>query len=59
MDIRTGIIPFSEVITKDRLVKKEDTDFDNDILRKRAETAAIRLTLEEIGMRLNDFLTKE
>ena len=56
MDIRTGIIPHSEVVTRDFLTQKTEKDLDNNELRKRAEQTAIGLTLEEIGKRLTDFL---
>ncbi len=58
MDIRTGIIPHSEVVTKDFLTQKIDKDLSNNDLRKRAEQAAILLTLEEIGGKLRKFLKK-
>jgi hypothetical protein len=55
MDIRTGLIPFSTVITKDFLTKtlKDETI---DEARKRAEKEAIVLTLIEAGQRVNGFL---
>ncbi len=56
MDIRTGIIPHSEVITKDFLTQKSDKDLGNNDLKKRAEQAAVLLTLEEIGEKLTNFL---
>jgi hypothetical protein len=57
MDIRTGLIPFSTVITKDFLTKtlKDETI---DEARKRAEKEAIVLTLIEAGQRVNDFLLR-
>lgn len=56
MDIRTGIIPHSEVITKDHLAFKSDVDIDNNELKKRAEKLAVLLTLEDIGKKLMVFL---
>ena len=56
MDIRTEIIPHSEVVTKDFLTQKTAKDLSNNDLRKRAEQAAILLTLEEIGEKLREFL---
>lgn len=58
MDIRTGIIPHSEVVTKDFLTQKLEEDAGNNDLKKRAEQAAILLTLEEIGEKLTNFLKK-
>lgn len=55
MDIRTGIIPHSEVVTKDFLTPKTDKDLVNTELKRRAEQAAILLTLEQIGQLLGQF----
>ena len=58
MDIRTGIIPHSEVVTEDFLTEKSDLDLDDGELRKRAEKEAILLALNKIGSRLTDFLAE-
>ncbi len=59
MDIRTGVIPFSDVLTHDVLKKKDDEDFNNDELRKRAIQEASKLTLESLGNDLIDFFKNE
>jgi len=59
MDIRTGVIPFSDVLTHDVLKKKEDEDFNNDELRKRAIQEASQMTLESLGNDLIDFFKNE
>ena len=59
MDIRTGVIPFSDVLTHDVLKKKEDEDFNNDELRKRAIQEASKMTLESLGNDLIDFFKNE
>jgi hypothetical protein len=59
MDIRTGVIPFSDVLTHDILKKKDDEDFNNDELRKRAIQEASKLTLESLGNDLIDFFKNE
>lgn len=56
MDIRTGIIPHAEVVTKDFFTKKTETDLNDRELNKRAERTAVLLTLEDIGLKLSDFL---
>jgi hypothetical protein len=57
MDIRTGLIPFSTVITKDFLTKTlKDESIEE--ARKRAEKEAIVLTLIEAGQRVNGFLLR-
>ena len=56
MDIRTGLVPFSTVITKDFYTKvlKDETQ---DEARKRAEKEATILTLIEVGQRVNSFMS--
>lgn len=55
MDIRTGLVPFSTVVTKDyytKVIKDESQDE----TRKRAEREAVILTLVEIGKQIDTFL---
>jgi hypothetical protein len=59
MDIRTGVIPFSDVLTHDVLKKKEDEDFNNDELRKRAIQEASQMTMESLGNDLIEFFKNE
>lgn len=59
MDIRTGVIPFSDVLTHDVLMKKEEEDFNNDELRRRAIQEASVKTLESLGNDLIDFFKFE
>ena len=56
MDIRTGLVPFSTVITKDFYTKvlKDET---RDEVRKRAEKEATVLTLIEVSQRVNIFMS--
>ena len=56
MDIRSGIVPYSEVITRDKLVSKIETDLNEEDTRKRAERETILIVLEEIADRLAQFL---
>lgn len=56
LDVRTGLVPFSTVVTKDQLSKKQDADLDNNEASNRIQKEAVLLTLEEIGKQLNDFL---
>ena len=58
LDTRTGVIPHSSVVTRDSLVVKEKEDWTNEELRKRAENAAISLSLVETGRRVADFLER-
>lgn len=59
MDIRTGVIPHSSVVTKENFTKKLSTDLSVDETRKRAETGAVIQTLLESGKRVADFLQEE
>lgn len=56
MDTRTGVIPHSSVVTREKLVVKEQEDWDNNEMGKRAENGAISLTLEESGKQAANFL---
>ncbi|MEM6967593.1 MAG: hypothetical protein AAF573_22705 [Bacteroidota bacterium] len=59
MDIRTGVIPFSDVLTHDVLLKKDEEDFNNEELKKRATRKAAKMTLESLGSDLVDFFKNE
>ena len=56
MDIRTGIVPYSEVVTRDKLVAKTEADLNDEETRKRAERETVELVMEEIANRLDQFL---
>ena len=56
MDIRTGVIPFSNVVTRDTLIKKGENDFNMIETQKKAENLAILATLEQVGVKLIGFL---
>ena len=59
MDIRTGIIPYSEVVTREQLLRKSEEDFNNLDLQKNAERQAVVASLEEIGKRIFTFLGQD
>ena len=56
LDVRTGLVPFSTICTKDVLSqkKKEETDFYE--ARSRVKSEAVLLTIADIGERVNAFL---
>ena len=56
MDIRTALVPFSTIVTKDFYAKKTEADANLDELRKRTERMAIIQTLTETGNRLVDYM---
>ena len=52
MDIRTALVPFSTIVTRDYYSKKSNNDENLEELRKRTERMAIMQTLSETGDRL-------
>ena len=56
MDIRTGVIPHSSVITQENLVQKAEEDWSPQETRKRAENGAIWKCLEETGKEVVGYL---
>lgn len=57
MDIRTGLVPFSTMITKDFLAKKMPVEAKEET-RRRAQRLAVLMTLDEVGKRVNVFLKR-
>lgn len=58
LDVRTGVIPFTAIITEDYITKKEKEDLNFDDTKKRAEKMAVLQALAKIGSELEEFLTK-
>jgi hypothetical protein len=56
MDIRTAMVPFSTIVTKDYFSKKINNDENTEELRKRTERNAIMQTLSETGNRLVSYM---
>ena len=56
LDIRTGIIPFTTVVTEDKLVLKEKDDLNIDEASRRAEKLATIGTLRIVGQQMVAFL---
>ena len=56
MDIRTGVIPHSSVVTQEMWVQKAEADWNQQETRKRAENGAIWKCLEETGKKVVVFL---
>ncbi len=59
MDLRTGVVPFSSIVTREFTVVKQTEDSDNNETRKRAQNGAVLLSLIESGKRISGFLTKK
>ena len=55
LDVRTGLIPFSTIVTKDYQSKKQKEDFDNTDAINRVKNEAVLLTINEIGKQLSVF----
>lgn len=58
MDTRTGVIPHSSIVTREKLVTKAQQDLSDTETRKKAEREAILLTLLETGKRITNFLNQ-
>lgn len=56
LDVRTGLIPFSIVVTKDVLSKKKNEEMDIAETNNRIKSEAVQLTIDDIGQKLAAFL---
>jgi hypothetical protein len=59
LDVRTGLVPFSTVTTKDVLSKRLQDELDNAEASNRIQKEAVLLTINEIGEKLKDFFNKQ
>ncbi len=58
LDIRTGLIPFSAIATKDVLSQKTKEELDNAEAGSRIQNEAVLLTINDIGQKIAEFLSK-
>jgi len=56
LDVRTGLIPFSSIITKDVLSQKKKEELNQSEAYARVQKEAVLLTIQETGQRIKDFL---
>ncbi len=56
MDTRTGVIPHTNIVTRENLVRKEQEDWSNEEMRKRAENGAVVRALVQTGDAVVQFL---
>ena len=56
MDVRTGLIPFSTISTKDALSQKKKEELDNSEAASRIQNEAVLSTITDIGQKITDFL---
>jgi hypothetical protein len=59
LDVRTGLIPFSTIVSKDTLSLKRKEELDNSEAASRIQHEAALLTINEIGQQIAEFLKKE
>lgn len=58
MDVRTGLVPFSDIATKDYSGQKTKDELDIAEARRRIQNEAVLLTIEEIGKKMTGFLSQ-
>lgn len=56
LDVRTGMVPFSTIVTKDQFSKKTKTELDNSQASARVQHEAVLLTIDESSRQMLDFL---
>lgn len=56
LDIKTGLIPFTTIVTKDVQSKKMDNELNNSEAENRIKNEAVLQTINEIGNQINEFL---
>ena len=59
LDVRTGAIPFTTVVTRECLTQSQDSDLTTSDARRRAEQQAILLALSEMGREVATFLSQQ
>jgi len=59
MDVRTGLIPFSTISTKDVLSQKKKEELQNAEAASRVQNEAVLATITEIGGKVTDFLNAQ
>lgn len=58
LDVRTGLVPFTTIVTKDFQDKKQNPDLNENEAMNRIKNQAVLLTIEEIGKQISNFLTE-
>jgi hypothetical protein len=56
LDVRTGLVPFSTIATKDFLSHKKKEELDHPEAASRIQNEAVLLTINDIGEKLTEFL---
>lgn len=56
MDVKTGLIPFTTIVTKDVQSRKKENELNDSEAINRTKNEAVLSTINEIGEQMNDFL---
>ena len=56
LDVRTGLIPFSTIMTRDYLSQKKKEELSNSEAASRVQNEAVLLTINDIGQKITQFL---
>ena len=56
LDVRTGLIPFSTIVTRNFLSQKKKEELDNAEVASRIQNEAVLLTINDIGQKITEFL---
>lgn len=59
LDVRTGMVPFSTIVTKDQFSKKTKSELDNTQAANRVQQEAVLLTIGESSKQLIGFLKQD
>ncbi|WP_157807104.1 hypothetical protein [Algoriphagus formosus] len=59
MDVRTGLIPFSTIVTREFQSKRMDGELNDNEAANRVKNEAVLLTIQEIGDQINQFLNQK
>lgn len=59
LDVRTGLIPFSTIVTKEYQSKRQENELNDNEAANRIKNEAVLLTIQEIGERIKLFLKNE
>jgi hypothetical protein len=56
MDVRSGLIPFSAISTKDALSQKKKEELENAEAASRVQNEAVLATIKDVGEKIRGFL---
>jgi hypothetical protein len=59
MDVRTGLVPFSAISTKDPLSQKKKEELENAEAAGRVQNEAVLATIKDVGEEITGFLNTQ